>query len=220
MQLTMSPLSVSAFSLAALLFSASVFAAPISQNLTSLGPRDEKEPCYYGDELTFQDYFYYLELNYPTDKIMLWSGGSETQVQAFKAVNPDYLYYEDVFTYEPGNPYARTWPQDENKCYRPDNAEASSEAIAAVATGDVLAFGAVQWSQTEKGRWTFFGKQEMHWVKINLGNGRLSKMLHMVKDTTDPSQVLAEEDADGKITYVNGYADGTPNSTGNFDDGP
>jgi hypothetical protein len=215
MQLPFSRLSLSALSIVTIMLSASAFAAPISQNGTVLRARAD---CEYGNRLEFDDYFFYLLQNYPTDKILLWSGGSIEQVQAFKGPNPDYLYYRDVFTYKDGNPYARTWPKDENGCYRPDDAEASSRAIAAVATGQVLVFGAVQWQQTQGGRNSYFGLKEIPELRRGFNSGRLSKILHMVKDTLDPSQVLAEEDVNGKITYVNGNADGTPNSTGQFGD--
>jgi hypothetical protein len=185
----------------------------VSQNLTALTIRDDDEPCYYGNRLEYSDYFFYLDTDYNSqlDKILLYSGKSVDQLKAFQQVTPGYLGYDDVFTFKPGNPYALRWPLDENGCYRPDDAEASSRALAAVVTGDVLIFGAVKWQDYPN---SFFSDKEIPELRRALDSGRLSKLTHMIRGATDPSQVLATDDSYGHITYVEGQEPGTPNSSG------
>jgi hypothetical protein len=43
-------------------------------------------------------------------------------------------------------------------------------------------------------------------------------MLHMVGGATNPDDVLAEENAAGDITFVNGHSEGETNATGTFGD--
>lgn len=93
-----------------------------------------------------------------------------------------------------------------------DNGKTSSQALAAETTGHVLVFGAVEW-QT-KGLKSFFARHEIAILHDRLKSGNVKRIAHMQKGATKPSQIMAIEDADGKLTWMTGFKDGDSNASG------
>jgi hypothetical protein len=214
MQPTIQRSSLKALAIAFLSFSGVAFAAPVSPHGHALSRRED---CEYGDRLTVKDYVEYLQEYYTdTGKYVLYSGGSKDQAVNFVGLNTDYKFYDDFYDSTRSEHYLTKWPQDENGCYRPDDADASSEAIGTVATGDIRVFGGVEWQ--EKGARSWFATKEVPAIRTSINAGTLSKMLHMVGGATGPDDVLAEENGAGDITFVNGHNEGETNATGTFGD--
>jgi hypothetical protein len=210
---TISSLSFSAISLYILAFSGLAFAAPISQNGNALLPRDD---CEYGERLTLADYVAYLQKYYPaTDHYLLYTGGSEPQAANFQTLNAGYYKYSDFYDATVSEHFLEQWPEVDG-CFRPEDAEAASVAIATVAAGEVLVFGGVEY-QT-KGPNSFFTTKEVPVLKDNINSGQLNKITHMVRDATKPEDVLATEDAAGTITFAEGHSNTETNASGTFGD--
>lgn len=189
-------------------------AAPLPQNgvgvksLAARGP-PEGPPK---NQITLEEYVAYLRQYYPdTDKYIEYSGNSEDQVKAFQAKNPGYYYYEDFFNAEKSKHYYTAFPEEED---RMDNAEASGEAISTVATKQITVFGAAEWETL--GKSSFYTTTEAEANLAAVRSGRLQSINHMAKGATDPSQIMAKEDGNGKMTYQPGYKAGTPNNSGTF----
>jgi hypothetical protein len=214
MQPTSSRSSLKALAVAFLSLSSFAFAAPVSRSSHGLNRRED---CEYGDQLTVDDYVGYLREYYTnTDKYVLYSGGSKDQAINFVDLNTDYKFYNDFFDSTRSEHYLTKWPQDENGCYRPDDADASSAAIGIVATGDIRVFGGVEWQS--KGATSWFATKEIPAIRDSINGGTLNKILHMVGGATGVDDVLAEENANGDITFVNGHSDTETNATGTFGD--
>ncbi|KAF1920972.1 hypothetical protein BDU57DRAFT_509485 [Ampelomyces quisqualis] len=210
---SMSSLSLSAISLYVLAFSGLTFAAPISQNSKVLLPRAD---CEYGERLTLADYVAYLKKYYPaTDHYLLYTAGSEAQATNFQGLNAGYYKYSDFYDASISDHFLEQWPEVDG-CFRPEDAEAASVAIATVATSEVLVFGGVEY-QT-KGPNSFFTTKELPVLKDNINNGQLNKITHMVRDATRPEDVLATEDAAGTITFAAGHTNTETNASGTFGD--
>jgi hypothetical protein len=150
---------------------------------------------------------------------MFYSGGAEDQIEAFMEKNPTYLWYNPIFNtnYNKEKKDDKNHPWyaffDENKDL--DNAETSSKALAAKTTGDILVFGAVEW-QT-KGQTSFFAQKEIPTLHERLRDGKIKSINHMKKGATKPSQIIATEDKDGKLTWINGAKEGDTNASGAYD---
>jgi len=143
---------------------------------------------------------------------MFYSGQSDSQIQAFREKNPTYYWYDPIFNaYTLDHPWYMFF--DKNKDL--DNAETSSEALASKATGDVLVFGAVEWKT--KGPNSFFARHEIDNLQKRLREGKIKSIVHMQKDATKLTQVMATEDADGKLTWKDGFKEGDSNASGTFD---
>nr|POE54260.1 hypothetical protein CFP56_63563 [Quercus suber] len=211
-----------------------VFAAPVSKNGSTLIARAtidcdclSNDECFYGKQLTLDDYVAYLKQYYSAvDHYMLYSGGSVAQVRSFQSAgNNDYFFYDDFFDSDVSEHYLTQWPAMMDSkgrgtgglCYRMDDADASSESISMVVDGEVLVFGAVQW-QT-KGSTSFFATKEVGNLQAKIKAGTLNKITHMIEDATSPSDVLATENGNRKITYAAGQKQGTPNASGDPDSG-
>ncbi|KAI4670767.1 uncharacterized protein J4E88_009860 [Alternaria novae-zelandiae] len=143
---------------------------------------------------------------------MFYSGNSELQIRAFREKNPTYYRHDPIF-----NAYTYDHPWylffDENKDL--DNGETSSQALAAKTTGNVLIFGAVEWKT--KGLESLFARHEIANLHERLQNGNIKSIVHMQKDATKPSQVMATDDADGKLTWKNSFKEGDSNASGTYD---
>jgi hypothetical protein len=209
-----SRLSLSALSLGVLAFSGLAFAAPISQNGTV---SNRAEPCEYGERLTLDDYTAYLKKYYPaTDHYLLYTGESEPQAVNFQNLNSGYYRYADFYDITVSEHFLEQWPKDANGCYRPEDAEAASVAIATVATTDILVFGGVEY-QT-KGPNSFYTTKEVPVLRTNINSGQLNKITHMIRDATSPTDVLATENANGDITFADGHSNTETNASGSFGD--
>ncbi|OAK95733.1 hypothetical protein IQ06DRAFT_352017 [Phaeosphaeriaceae sp. SRC1lsM3a] len=205
-----------------LAFSTLVCAIPVSPYGKALTPRADEctdENPHYGTQITEQEYIDYLKKYYPnTDKYMLYSANSDNQAFNFQSSNAGYFYYEDFFNAGVSQHYAEAFPPhpDNSECWRMDDGEASSIAIAKVASGDVIVFGAVEW-QT-KGPKSFFATKEVDKLRDSIRAGTLSKITHMLKDATTREEVLATEDVDGKQSFTDGHSAGESNASGTFGD--
>lgn len=194
-------------------------ATPLPQNdvaVKSLATRGSPPPIFpdepSGPQITLEEYVAYLRKYYPdTDKYIEYSGNSENQVKAFKAKNPGYYYYEDFFNAETSKHYYTAFPKKED---RMDDGEASGTAISIVATKQITVFGAADYQTL--GPNSFYTKTEVKTNKAALKSGRLQSINHMAKDATHPSQIMAKEDANGKLTYQPSYKARTPNNSGSF----
>lgn len=202
-----------------LTFSTIVHAIPVSQDGNALSPRAECDDGTYGKQITLKEYVDYLKKYYTkTDKYMLYTANSDNQAVNFQQSNSDYLYFEDFFNSDVSDHYKKAFPphKDDPNCWRLDDGEAQSIAIAMVASGDVIVFGGVQWQS--KGKKSFFATKEIPELRKNIRNGTLKKITHMVKDATDRDEILATEDADGKQTFTSGHNKDEANASGTFGD--
>ncbi|KAH8585524.1 hypothetical protein B0O99DRAFT_679345 [Bisporella sp. PMI_857] len=83
--------------------------------------------------ITEKRYEAYLKKYFPaTDHYLFYSGGAEDQVKAFKAKNPSYYYYDDLFNAYNEN---HLWYKAYNEETDLDDGEASSKALALTASG-------------------------------------------------------------------------------------
>ncbi|KAF2819103.1 hypothetical protein CC86DRAFT_413177 [Ophiobolus disseminans] len=147
-----------------------------------------------------------------TGRYMFYSGNSGAQIEAFRKMNPSYYWYDPIF-----NAHKNDHPWYSFFDYKKDldNGETSSQALAVKTTGDVTVFGAVEWKT--KGAESFFARHEIGILHDRLKNGKIKSINHMQKDATKPSQVMATEDKDGKLTWKNGFKEGDSNASGNYD---
>ncbi|KAF2679564.1 hypothetical protein K458DRAFT_114860 [Lentithecium fluviatile CBS 122367] len=158
--------------------------------------------------ITQERYEAYLMEYFPdTGHYLFYSGGSEKQIEAFKAKNSGYYYYDDLFNAHDGN---HPWYKAFNEATDEDDGEASSKAMASTASGEVLVFGAIEY-KTE-GKNSFFTRQEIDILHEGVKTGRINSINHMAKGATDPSQVMAKEDANGVFTWQNGHKEGDKNA--------
>ena len=171
----------------------------------------------YGAAITQEEYVEYLTKYYPeTDKYLLYSGGCKDQLMAFKEANPGY-FYDDFYDSDKSQHYKDAFPPKPNpiegkpELWREDNGEASSTAIAEVATKEVKVFGAAQYRQIMSE--SFFAVKEAPTLHEGLDNQRLSTIKHMAKEALHPDEVMATEDSQGKFTYLPGYEEGTLNQS-------
>ncbi|KAF2008711.1 hypothetical protein BU24DRAFT_415765 [Aaosphaeria arxii CBS 175.79] len=142
---------------------------------------------------------------------IFYSGQSEDQVKNFLARNRGYASYDTMFNAPDFNhPWYKAF--DETKDV--DDAEASSSAMASVATGEVLVFGAIEW-QTE-GAKSFFTQFEIPRLHHGLQTRRITAIKHMVYGATSASQVMAYENASGQFTWSPGYGPGSKNASGAY----
>lgn len=156
-----------------------------------------------GSTITEEEYVAYLKKYFPeTDRYLLFTGNSLDQLKAFQAKNPGYYGYEDFFNARKVKPFRDTFPG------REDDGEASSRAVAVVATKQVLVFGGIEYQNFPNSMYT---DVEDKALKEGMQDGRLKTINHMAKDATSPTQILAKEDAGGRFTYQPGYSPGTPN---------
>lgn len=196
------------FSLLLLLILDIAIATPLPQN--GVGVKSLAARGVQGTQITLDEYIAYLKQYYPdTDKYIEYSGGSKDQVENFQKNNPGYYYYEDFFDGDTSAHFYTAFPLSDDRL---DDGEASSEAISKVATKQITVFGAVEY-QTEEGKSSFYTNFEAPSNIEGVKSGRLESINHMVKDATDPSQILAKEDGEGVITYQPGYEEGTPNAS-------
>lgn len=215
---------VSRIAAGALALSGLAFAVPTSPH-SSLLTRQETIDCrcdfglcFYGETLTVDDYIAYLRQYYPaTDRYVLYTGESQKQASNFVRLNTDYFYYNNFFDGATSKHYYTQWPikqdsQGRGDCYRPDDGDASSIAIARAARTEVLVFGGVEYLTLGKDGW--FATKEVPELRTNIRNNLLNEITHMQKGATAPDQVLATEDADMNIAYVNGQSG--PNASGTF----
>ncbi|KAF2749175.1 hypothetical protein M011DRAFT_514678 [Sporormia fimetaria CBS 119925] len=167
--------------------------------------------------ITKERYEEYLQRYFPqTDKYLLYSGNSkDTQVVSFVKKNPDYLYYSRMIDAPEGD-NNHEWYQFFDANEDMDDAEAASRAIAAKVSGDVKVFGAIEWR--EKGSRSFFTNDEIPELRKGLADGRIKSINHMVKDTTDPTKILATDDLkkEGKPTYKQGHSEDEKNASGPY----
>lgn len=178
------------------------------------------DECFYGEQLTVDDYIDYLRQYYPaTDRYVLYTGGSQNQASDFVRLNTDYFYYNNFFDGATSEHYYTQWPikqdsQGRGDCYRPDDADAASIAIARAARTEVRVFGGVEYLTLGQTGW--FATKEVPELRTNIRNQQLNKITHMQKGATAPDQVLATEDADMNIVYVDGQSG--PNAGGTYGD--
>ncbi|KAF2675726.1 hypothetical protein K458DRAFT_323889 [Lentithecium fluviatile CBS 122367] len=156
--------------------------------------------------ITQERYEAYLTQYFPdTGHYLFYTGGSERQVEAFKAKNSGYYYYDDLFNaHNDDHPWYEAFNEDNDE----DDGEASSKAMAAKASGEVLVFGGIEY----KGQNSFFTRQEIDILHKGIQDGRINSINHMAKGATDPSQVMAKEDANGVFTWQDGYKEGDKNA--------
>lgn len=76
-----------------------------------------------------------------------------------------------------------------------DDADASSEAIAMLASGAVTVFGAAHYVGTN----SFYASTEVPLLKSNT---KITSINHMLKDAKKITDILAKEDKTGKFTYI------------------
>jgi hypothetical protein len=161
--------------------------------------------------ITKERYEAYLKKYFPppaTDRYIFYSGWSEDQVTAFLAKNPSYYWYSSIFNaYTPDHPWYQFFDEERDL----DNGESSSQALASLASGQVLVFGAIE-HKTE-GASSFFTQKEIGLLQAGIRSGRITSINHMVKGATSASQVMATEDADGKFTWKDGHKDGDKNAS-------
>jgi len=201
-----------------LTFSAFVYAIPVSQGASALIPRAECDDGTYGEQITLKEYEDYLKKYYPeTNKYMLYSAKSDNQCVNFQQNNAGYFWFNDFFHYKVSEHYTTAFPPhpDHPDCWREDDGDAQSAAIANVATADILVFGAVEWQA--EGRTSWFATKEVPGLQAGIRAGRLSKITHMLRDATKKEEILATEDADENITFTDGH-DGEKNASGVFGD--
>ena len=160
------------------------------------------------ESISQERYEAYLEEYFPdTGHYIFYSGKSEEQVKAFKEKNSGYFYYTDLFTAnDEDHPWYKAFNEDNDE----DNGESSSKAMASKASGNVLVFGAIEY-KTE-GEDSFFTRQEIGRLHDGLSDGRVSSINHMIKGATDPSQVMATENANGDFSWQNGFKEGDKNA--------
>jgi len=162
--------------------------------------------------ITQKTYESYLKKYFPaTDRYLFYSGGAKDQVKAFQAKNPGYYYYDDLFTALPEDT-SHPWNKEFSDETHEDDGDASSRAIASIAKGQILVFGAIEYKT--KGEISFFTKQEIDELHEGLKTGRITSINHMAKGATSPSQVMAKEDHNGVFTWQNGYKAGDKNASG------
>nr|OQO18116.1 hypothetical protein B0A51_14386 [Rachicladosporium sp. CCFEE 5018] len=177
----MSPLkrSGSGWQLVALIFSLLAilniaFAAPLQHNETNaivLNTRTDAPIPLI--PITEEEYIAYLKQYYPdTDKYIFYTNGALEQVHSFQLRNPGYFYYDNFFN---------------SRAYFAHKKGATSK-------------------YKEQTKDTFYKTKELEVLQEGLsmpspGDPRLHTINHMVKDATDPSQILATEDAKGVFTY-------------------
>jgi hypothetical protein len=132
-------------------------------------------------------------------------------VRAFLASNPNsgYSYYDSVFP--AGTDTSHPWFKFHNVKRDEDDAGASSRALALLANGDVLIFGAIDY-QT-KGWDSYFPLQEISALQDGLQDSRIISINHMAKDT-DASKIMAKEDVDRNFAWQNGYHEGDKKASG------
>jgi len=68
-----------------------------------------------------------------------------------------------------------------------------------------------------EGQDSFFARYEIAILHDRHKNGNIKSIAHMQKDATKPSQAMATEDADGKLTWKNGFKEGDSNASGTYD---
>lgn len=184
----------------------SAVGSPLSQN--DVGEKSLTARAVYGSTITLEEYVAYLKKYYPkTDQYIEYSGHSEPQVKAFQAKNPGYYAYDDFF--KSSNPNSH-WDDAFEADARGDDGEVSGTAISMVATDKITVFGAAQW-KTE-GPNSFYATTEAKENLRRLASGDIKSINHMAKDATEPSQIMATEDAEG-LHYNAGYAEGTTNNS-------
>ncbi|CAN8101852.1 unnamed protein product [Discula destructiva] len=163
--------------------------------------------------ITEARYVQYLQKYFPaTDHYLLYTGNSEDQLKAFQAKNPGkYYYYDDFY-----NADTRThpWYKFFDEATDMDDGEASSRAISKAATKQILVFGAAEYKTA--GVNSFYTTQEVKILKAKVKAGTIASISHMAKGATSPTQIMAEEDANGKLTWKTGYKEGTKNASGAY----
>lgn len=174
-------------------------AAPVNSTL-----KVKRQECTYGEQITLEEYENYLKQYYPsTDKYLFYTGNSIDQVRSFQTNNPDYLYYDDFFLSTISQHYDTAFPPDENGCYRLDDGEASSRAIANVVTGNAWVFGGVRYMSFD----SFFTRDEIPRIHEGMRSGRVIRIFHMQRNADGLNDILAFENQPGVIVFPNGEAD-------------
>ena len=142
-------------------------------------------------------------------KYLFYSGNSEDQVLKFIAANPGYHYYGDIFN-APNklHPWYKMFDADKVQ----DDGEASSTILAENVAGVVMLFGGIEW-QT-KGQTSFWAVSEVQTIRRRMKAGQIQAIHHMAKGATRATQIIATEDASGKIIYMAGYGPQTKNASG------
>ncbi|KAF2749054.1 hypothetical protein M011DRAFT_466168 [Sporormia fimetaria CBS 119925] len=167
------------------------------------------------ENISEERYLAYCEQYFPdTSKYLFYSGRSEAQVRAFIAENPGYVWYDSIFN--TNGDLNHPWYQAFDEAVDLDDAEASSQVMAKLASGDVKVFGAIEWKTL--GQTSFFATEEIGNLRNGLEDGRVTSINHMVKDTTDPNAVIATDDGDGGLTYKDGHSAGETNASGTYGD--
>lgn len=190
-------------SLLSLLVFQNAIAAPLEQTDT-LSKRDTRY-------ISLQEAQDYLKDRYPeTDQYLLYSGGSRDQLQNFQGLNAGYYAYNDFFdstVSQNFDDYFGLPEQDVDV-----DADTGSQAIATVAT-DIHVFGAIKYQDWPN---SFYSSKEAPYLLEGVNDGRLKTINHMQKGATTTDQVLATEDGEGTITYVDGQSG--DNASGAFGD--
>jgi hypothetical protein len=125
------------------------------------------------------------------------------------AKNSGYTYYNTAFsapedTAPGGSKPTHPWYKFFDPTIDEDDAEASSRALAALATGDIMVFGAIEYR--DAARASFFTLQEIDILDDRLQAGRFTSINHMAKGatSTDLSKIMAKDDGKGNFEWRNG----------------
>ncbi|KAJ4297788.1 hypothetical protein N0V90_005683 [Kalmusia sp. IMI 367209] len=170
--------------------------------------------------ITKPQYVTYLKKHYKkTDKYLFYSGGADKkQIPRFMRTNPGYFYYGNMITAPkwkdrskppPNHPWYKEFDVDKVE----DDGEDASMALATVATGTILVFGAIDYKNFPN---SFFSAQEIDILHEGLKTGRITAIHHMAKSARSKDDIIAIEDADGNIVFQPGM-EGTENASINCD---
>lgn len=83
--------------------------------------------------------------------------------------------------------------------------------MANLVSGPILVFGAIEYQTAVAS--SFFATKEIKRLREGIRAGRITAIHHMVQGATDPSQVMAIEDADKNVVWQPGYTKGTKNAS-------
>lgn len=204
-------LSIIDFTLAAPLPQDSVNVTVSDQQLTKRGDVFPGE-----GRITVEEYRQYLRSWYPeTDKYVFYTSGAASQIPEFQAKNPGYLYYDDFYnTKNPNCRWLDAFPLTSTGGHRGDDGEASSQAMGEVAEKKAIVFGAADYQTNPRAETLMYNQKEVKPLKAGIKDGRLQQIVHMEKDATLLSEVMATEDANGHFTYTKEYPSNYVNSGG------
>ncbi|KAH5169381.1 hypothetical protein HBH68_219580 [Parastagonospora nodorum] len=158
------------------------------------------------EPITKERYTKFLEKYFlNTDKYLFFTGNSYDQVENFMNANRG-AGYESYRTMFDGPRWADFFNEDDDS----DDGEAASEAMAVRASGEVLVFGGVEWKNWPGSVWR---SHEIPALKKGLADKTVKHINHVIKDATKPSEVLATDDGDGKMTWISGHHEGETNAS-------